>query len=115
MVNMQYFAHHGLLESESETGQRFEVDLEVKGDWKIPGMTDNINDAVNYQLLYDIVKKVIFGKRFFLLEALAEEISRQIFRSVNSVNTMTISIRKPNAPLKGILDYVEVEIERQRN
>lgn len=112
--NMQFYAYHGLMSSEKEVGQRFEVDLEVKGDWNNAGESDNIDDTVNYEVLYQIVGEIVTGRRFNLLEALAQEICSQIFIKVDLIKKITISIRKPNVPIKGILDYVEVEIERDR-
>jgi len=112
--NMQFFAYHGILPSEAVTGQLFEVDLEVKGDWSVAGNSNNIDDAINYENLYEVVKEIVKGKRFNLLEALSEEVCSQILMRYSLTKKVKLSIRKPNVPINGILDYVEVEIERGR-
>ena len=114
LKNMQFFAYHGVLPSEAKTGQLFQVDLEIMGDWSSAGNSDNIDDAVNYQKLYYLVKIIVTGKRFNLLEALSEEICSQILTKFNLVKRVKVSIRKPSVPINGILDYAEIEIEREQ-
>jgi len=113
LKNMQFFAYHGNQPAEAEQGQRFEVDLEVQGDWSTPGISDNLDDAINYETLFAIVSETVTSKRYNLIEALAEEICRQVITHIDMAKRVKVCIRKPKAPLRGILDYVEVEIERE--
>jgi dihydroneopterin aldolase len=45
-----------------------------------------------------------------LIEALAGVIARTIKDKYDGVETITVVVRKPSVPIKGILDTVEVEI-----
>ena len=45
-------------------------------------------------------------------ETVAEKISSKI-QALDRVLSTTIKIRKPNAPIEGEFDYVEIEITRQ--
>ena len=48
---------------------------------------------------------------FDLIEALAETIAAQVGREFGP-EAVRVRVRKPQAPLKGVFDYVAVAIER---
>ena len=112
LKNMLFFAYHGQNESEAANGQRFEVDVELAGDLSLPGKTDNLADTYNYELIYKEVKSAVTGSRFHIVEALAEDICRRIHAIYPQAN-LKVTIRKPHAPLQGVLDYAEIELVRE--
>ena len=71
----------------------------------------NYFSTVNYETVYHGVKKIVTTSKFYLIEALAGKIASDLLKS-NQIEKVTVRIRKPNAPLKGVLDYVEVEVIR---
>ena len=71
-------------------------------------------DTVDYEAVYQLVHDVVTSSKFYLIEALAGKILRSIFKSYN-VEFARVILRKPNAPIKGVLDAVEVEISRSRD
>lgn len=111
--NMIFYGYHGVLEAEKEMGQRFAVDLIIYKDLRMAGKTDELQYTVNYAEVYHSVKQLVEEQKFNLLEALAEGIADLVLRSF-PVQRVTVSIRKPSAPVAGIFDYVEVSIERER-
>ena len=52
LKNMVFFGYHGAMEEEREIGGRFEVDIDLMGDFTAPSTTDNLSDAVDYQKAY---------------------------------------------------------------
>jgi len=66
---LELLGHHGTEEAEREAGQRFLFDLWLDvGD---AGLSDRLEDAVDYREVVACVREVSDGRRFHLLEALA--------------------------------------------
>ncbi|MBO8131843.1 MAG: dihydroneopterin aldolase [Candidatus Marinimicrobia bacterium] len=114
LKNMVFYGYHGAVEQEKILGGRFEVDLELKFDMSKAIKTGHLEDTINYEEVYKTVHDVVTNSQYYLLEKLAGKIMEIIFKSFN-VDSVKINLRKPNAPLKGVLDYVEVELEYSKN
>ena len=114
LKNMLFYGYHGVNESEKELGGKFEVDLEFSKSLKTPGLSDDLHDKVDYEAVYQQVKHCVESKRYFLLEALAEDISRSVIKTYN-IDAVVIRVRKPNAPVSGVIDTVEVELKRKKS
>jgi len=63
--------------------------------------------------VYAVVKAVIEGPPRQLLEAVAEEIARQVL-AIDRVEAVTVRLRKPAVKLPGPLAHSAVEIARRR-
>lgn len=110
LMNCAFFARHGVFNEEETLGQRFFVDavLEVESGQSLE--TDEIEGTVDYGKAFQVIEKIITGKRRFLIEALALETGKAICAEFPMVNRAEITIRKPNAPVQGVLDYVAVTV-----
>ena len=113
LCNQGFYAYHGCEAHERGYGQRFFVDVDIFGDWSAAGRSDDLNEALDYTRVYSIVKQIVEGERYNLLEALAENVATKIL-DFPQAEAVSIRIRKPGTPLAGVLDHVEVAIERQR-
>jgi len=114
LINMVFYAHHGYYEAERELGQRFELDIEATCDLREAADTDDLKSTIDYRKVYAIAKDAFENYKFKLLETVADRIARQILDSFD-VHSVHIRVRKPHVPLKGFLDYVEVELTREKN
>lgn len=114
-MNMRFFGRHGLFEAEAVLGQRFEVDLEVLLDLVPAGMSDRMEDSVHYGELYETVRHIVEDQRMNLIEALAHKISQAVLKQDARIKEVVITVRKPGAPIPGILDCAEVTVRRTRN
>lgn len=112
LQNMRFHAYHGVLPKEKSLGQRFEVDLEVAAGLRKAAQTDRIEDTIDYAQLFNLVKEAVTEERFNLIETLAERIAEKVAQRF-PVSELTVRVRKPNPPLDGNFDYVEVEIHRE--
>ena len=99
--NIQLFGYHGTGEKEKSTGQLFEIDIEVSP----------VNDTLisDYLAKTDEVTTIFSKRRYNLIEYLANKIADTITNKYR-VNSCKVVIRKPNAPIKGDFDSVEVEV-----
>jgi dihydroneopterin aldolase len=111
---MVFYSYHGVHESEKTLGGKFEVDLDIFKDLKIAGQSDNLKDTLNYEKVYKTVFNCTQKNKFYLIEALAERISESIINKYK-VEKVIVRVRKPHAPVKGVLDTVEIEMERTKN
>ena len=113
--NAVFYAYHGVMSDEQNLGGKFEVDVELHCDLSGAKEKDNLLQTVNYEKVYRVMKQTVIGKKFFLIEALAQAIATGILKEFPEVQKTTIRIRKPGAAVHGIIDHVEVEIESARD
>ncbi|MAR75441.1 MAG: dihydroneopterin aldolase [Candidatus Marinimicrobia bacterium] len=114
LKNMTFYGYHGVYDFEKEKGTDFEIDLELFTPLLKSSKSDNIEDTINYEDIYELVKKVFGSKSYFLLEKLADSISMSIFKE-HKIDKLIIRVRKINAPLNGKLDSVEIELKREKS
>lgn len=112
LKGMEFYAYHGVLEEERKLGQRFIVDLDIYPRKWIAG-TDNIDDTINYEQVYTVVKICVEREKFKLLESLAEAIAARVLDEFDC-EKIRVEVHKPNAPISGIFKDVSVEILRGR-
>ena len=99
--NAKFFAFHGVLEYERKYGNQFEIDIEMECD--IDGISDDLNETVDYLSVYNEVKKNFASRTSNLIETANREIGELILEKFPKVMKVKVSIRKPDAPL-GIID-----------
>ncbi len=110
MKNCAFFARHGLHDEEEKLGQRFYVDAVLTVD---PGRAledDVIGGTVDYGVAFGVIEKIVTGERRFLIEALALSVAKALADRFPQIKRAEITVRKPNAPVPGVLDHVEVTV-----
>ncbi len=111
---MEFYAFHGHFEEEQIVGNRFLVDLEMETDMDKPALSDDLEDAVNYQTAYQLVKKEM-KKKSRLLENIAHRILESLFNELPGIKNATVVIRKMNPPMGGQMRAVSVQMNRNRD
>jgi 7,8-dihydroneopterin aldolase/epimerase/oxygenase len=112
--NAVFYAYHGVLTDEQNLGGKFEVDVDLHCDLARGAKSDNLQDTVNYERVYDCIRTLVLDKNHFLLESLASSIGKGILKNFSKVKSVTVRVRKPGAPVRGVIDYVEVELTEMR-
>lgn len=110
LKNCAFFARHGVHDEEEALGQRFYVDADLSVD---PGRAlaeDSIDGTVDYGVAFAVIEKIITGERRFLIESLALEVGKALAERFPQIRRAEITVRKPNAPVAGVLDHVEVTV-----
>lgn len=80
LEGLSVFGHHGARPYEKEAGQRLEVDLVLEPASAAAETSDRLADTVDYDKLYELVREVVEGKSFHLLEALAATMAETILQ-----------------------------------
>lgn len=114
LKNMVFFGYHGVLEEEKSLGQKFHVDAILFLSLSEAGKTDDLTKTAHYGMVYETIKSQVETKSYDLIEALAENICADVFKQFPLIMKIKIQVRKPNAPVPGIFDYMAVEVERER-
>lgn len=109
------FAYHGIHPEEARLGQRFYVSLECSLDLSEAGRTDDLHATVCYGRLTEVVTAVATGRRFRIIEGLAEAIAGDILAGFPPVEEVLVRVDKPSAPVPAIIEGVAVEIRRRRD
>jgi dihydroneopterin aldolase len=112
--NAVFYAYHGVLLDEQNLGGKFEVDVDLYCNLSRGAKSDHLDDTVNYERVYDCIRTIVLQKKHFLLESLASAVGRGILKNFSKVHSVIVKVRKPSAPVKGIIDYVEVELTETR-
>jgi len=112
--NAQIYAYHGVATDEQNLGGKFEVDVDIHCDLSKAKTSDSLNQTIDYEAVYSVILKTVTAKKYHLLEALANAIAGNLLANFLMMNALTVRIRKPHPPVKGVVDYVEVEVTKER-
>jgi D-erythro-7,8-dihydroneopterin triphosphate epimerase len=86
----------GIKPDEREKKQDVLIHLNLYGDLRKAGMSDNIKDTIDYAQLKKEVMKLVEGSSFYLVEKLAESIAELCFLDPK-VEKVDVEIEKPGA------------------
>jgi dihydroneopterin aldolase len=115
LEGMRFYAYHGVNPEERALGQRFTVDVTLAVDLRRAGQSDNLADTVSYSAVYKLVRGIVEGEPRDLIEAVAEAIAVEILTNFPTVQSVSVTVRKPEVPMKGsMLDAAGVRITRSR-
>lgn len=113
LVNMTFYGHHGVDDSERQLGGRFAMDLELVRDLTAAGRTDDLSHTADYKAVYELVRRIEAAQHYRLMEALAHDVVEAVLREFE-VDEVTVRVRKQSVPLGGLVDHAEVEMTRRR-
>ena len=82
---------------EQEKGQNFYIDVEMFTETKKAGLSDNLEDTINYGEVYGIIKDINTKNKFQLIEKLADYISKEILSRFIEIEKIIVRVRKPDA------------------
>ena len=109
---MKFYAFHGHYEAEKIVGTYFQVDIHIKTDCFKAAISDNLNDALNYQEVFLLVQSEM-KKKSNLLENVANRILNVLFEKFPSIKKAKIKISKLNPPIGGEVEKVSVFLSKK--
>jgi 7,8-dihydroneopterin aldolase/epimerase/oxygenase len=90
---------HGVLDKEKLHPQPFEFDLDVAFDMGVAGVSDALEDTVDYAALIDAAAAVVTGPWCALLERLATLMGTAVLRVDKRIRSVEVCIRKLEPPV----------------
>ena len=110
LVDMHFYAYHGCFEEEQIIGNNFLVNFWADFDMSKPAATDDIEDALNYQEVYNVIREQMMIKSHLL-----EHVARRILDAVKArfpyIEKAEVQISKINPPLGGKVFASRVTME----
>jgi len=112
LEGLSVFGHHGASAAERRAGTRLDVDVLLDIDTARAEASDRLADTVSYDVVEAIVRRVVEGESFRLLEALAARVA-EICLEECEASAATVRLTKQNLawPTGG---RVSVEVARER-
>lgn len=112
--NATFYAYHGTMSDEQSLGGKFEIDLDMYCDLSDAVASDSLKQTVDYEKVYAFLQKTVLEKKYYLLEALGNTIAKKLIAEYPKISRVVVKVRKPHPPVKGVVDWVEVEIAESR-
>ena len=92
-------ARHGVMEHETEVGQRFVIDLELFTDLSESSHTDRLSDTVSYSNVVATATAAFKNTNYKLLERAAGAVADAILSHFPRIRAVKITVHKPHAPI----------------
>ena len=113
LENMEFQANHGVLEHEKMLGNTFLVTVKMEVYTDKAGVTDLLEDTINYQLVYQAIKKQVEIPSN-LIEHVAHRIVDKLMNKFLKIQALSLTLSKMNPPLGGKVEKVSIQMERRR-
>jgi dihydroneopterin aldolase len=107
--DLRLFAHHGVHAHEKENGQDFLFDIDVEVGER--GVSDRLEDAVDYREVALAVQEVSDARSYDLLEALGNAVADELLRRFGA-ERVRVRIVKPAVKPGGLDGTAGVSVSR---
>ena len=116
LIGMRFAGRHGVLAEEKVTPQPFEVDVVLHADLADAASRDDLAATADYGARFELVRGIVEGRSFDLIEALAGAIAHAVLGATapEMVEAVEVRVRKPEAPIDGVFETVEAAVVRRR-
>lgn len=111
LEGLEFFAYHGHYSVEKEVGNRFILNVSIQTDCEAAGKSDRLEDALNYQEAYELIKREM-AITSDLLEHVAARILDQLYSKFKKIEFASVKISKMNPPMGGQIEKVSVTMSR---
>jgi dihydroneopterin aldolase len=97
---LNFFAYHGVFPEERERGNTFVVDLSLEANIARAIYTDELDDTVNYALVYEVVQREM-SVPSLLLEHVCGRIAAALLDEFVALQRVSVCVAKKNPPIEG--------------
>lgn len=110
---MQFYAYHGVLEQERAVGNTFVVDLSLTLSKTTSLYQDELDETINYALVYDAVAEEMY-KPSQLLEHVVGRIAQRLFGDFPLIARLTIQLSKQKPPFSADIQAARISLTIER-
>ena len=111
---LKIFAYHGVNPEETENGQEFELDVTMYANLNNARTSDDLDDTVSYSAARKVINAAMTNKPYKLIEKAAEVVATSLLNEFSKLEKVEITLKKPNAPMSGVFDWVGVKISKHK-
>lgn len=108
-------AYHGVMAYEAKVGQSFAIDLELEIDLSAAASSDKVMDTVSYDKVVQCASEVFCVQRYRLIETAAGHVADAVLAAFPRVDSISVTIHKPHAPIAATFSDVGVTLVRKRD
>ena len=112
LKGIKAFGFHGVFDFERREGQDFLVDVEIAVDLQSASRSDNLSETIDYGAIADLVVAEIEGEAVALIERLAGRIADRILEIHTQVESISVTVHKPKAPVSASFSDISVTVHR---
>ncbi len=112
--NYEVTTCHGVNPEEKVEPQRFLISAKLSLDVSTAAKTDDIDKTVSYSAVCKLIKAFFLQESRNLLEYLALNTAKLILKKY-PVCAVEVTVKKPDAPMKGVFDWVGVTATVKRS
>lgn len=110
--NLEVYAYHGVFPEEKEKGQKFYINATLESDLRKAGRTDDLTASTHYGEVALLLHEKMTEKSYDLIERAAEVCAEAVLLQFPLVRSITLELRKPEAPIPLPFESVSVVIHR---
>jgi len=111
LKQMVFHAFHGVDPQERKVGNRFVVDLLLTLPLEKAMESDDLNDTVNYALVYEVVKKEMEIPSN-LIEHVAGRIVQSLHDRFPQISIVRLKLSKINPPIGADMESASIIVEK---
>ena len=111
--DLEVYSNHGVLKEENVLGQKFLVSAELDVDLRKAGITDELSLSIDYAKVCKIINSYLKENTFKLIESAAENLALVLFANFKELTKVSLTVKKPWAPIGLPLNHVAVSIHRK--
>lgn len=104
----------GCLPIEQSVPQPIEVDVALELDLSGAAKADNIKATLDYRRVCDLIRDLLEGTSYKLLETAAYMIADRILEHFPQAQRVQVEVRKPHPPIPVPLQWAGIRVERDR-
>jgi dihydroneopterin aldolase len=104
---IRLYCYHGCLQEEALIGSEYEVDVIMETDFSKAAESDELNQTIDYVVVYNIVKEQM-AIRSKLLEHVAQRIIKRLKNEFPLLAKTEVKVTKINPPMNGNVARVSV-------
>lgn len=110
--DLEVYAYHGVLEEEKKVGQLFLVSFQTFFDLRDSSRRDDLMLSISYADLCQTVKSFMTSHTYDLIETVAEGIARTLLLTYDKIEKVSVTLKKPDAPIGEKVRYPAICINR---
>jgi 7,8-dihydroneopterin aldolase/epimerase/oxygenase len=107
----EFFAYHGFYEEERKIGNKYSIDISVSAEVASAAAEDRLEQTVNYEGLYAIVRQEMQVPSH-LLEHIAYRIIEQTYATYPHIEWVEVKVSKYNPPIGGVCHRAVITIRK---
>nr|WP_320117586.1 dihydroneopterin aldolase [uncultured Marinifilum sp.] len=111
LEGLEFYAYHGCFKEEQIVGNKFTVYVRMEYDAEKAAKSDYINDALNYQRAYEMIKEQLQIKSH-LLEHVCNRILDTLYDNFPELKHAKVKVSKMNPPMGGQIEKVSLTLSR---